>query len=208
ALLASGALVVLDEAYIEFSHQDSLVRLAAEGASLIVLRTFSKWGGLAGLRVGYGVMSRAITATFLQVKQPYGVSVPAEVAALASLEDAELLDERACVIAGERDRMAGLLRDTGWIEPAPSEANFVLCRLLRGDGAAVREALRRRGVFVRYFDGERLRRHIRISAGTPQDTDRLLEALRAVERELDAEAGAGQPLGMLAGKQAAKSEGV
>ena len=184
ALLERGALVVVDEAYVEFSHQQSLASLAAAGAPMIVLRTFSKWGGLAGLRVGYGVMPREIVATFMQVKQPYSVSVAAEVAALASLDDEALLDERACTLAGERDRMATELRATGWIEPAPSEANFLLCRLLRSDGATVRDALRRRGVFVRYFESERLERHVRISAGTPQDTERLLEALSEVGAEL------------------------
>jgi histidinol-phosphate aminotransferase len=188
ALLERGALVVVDEAYVEFSHQQSLASLAAAGAPMIVLRTFSKWGGLAGLRVGYGVMPREIAATFMQVKQPYSVSVAAEVAALASLDDEALLDERACTLAGERDRMAAELRATGWIEPAPSEANFLLCRLLRSDGPTVRDALRRRGVFVRYFEGGRLERHIRISAGTPQDTERLLEALSEVGAELGARA--------------------
>ena len=188
SLLERGALVVVDEAYIEFSHQPSLASLAAEGAPLIVLRTFSKWGGLAGLRIGYGVMPSEVAAVFMQVKQPYNVSVAAEVAALGSLADAELLDERACRLAGERDGMAEALRATGWVEPAPSEANFLLCRLLRWDGVTVRDALRRRGVFVRYFDDERLRQHLRISAGTAQDTGRLVEALAEVARELEAKA--------------------
>ena len=154
-----------------------------------MLRTFSKWGGLAGLRIGYGVMPAAIAETFMQVKQPYSVSVAAEVAALASLEDAALLDERACTLTGERDRLAEALLATGWIEPAPSEANFLLCRLLRSDGERVREALRRRGVFVRYFASERLHDHVRISAGTAADSERLLEALAEVAREM----GTGKP---------------
>lgn len=180
----SGALLVVDEAYIEFSHAESLASLAASGRPVVVLRTFSKWGGLAGLRIGYGVMPRAIAQTLMLVKQPYGVNVAAEAAALASLEDVALLDERACILAGERDRMAELLAATGWIEPTPSEANFVLCRLLRSDGAAVREALRRRGIFVRTFDHPRLTRHMRISAGRPEDTERLLAALREIEGTL------------------------
>jgi histidinol-phosphate aminotransferase len=150
----------------------------------VVLRTFSKWGGLAGLRVGYGVMPRELAATLMLVKQPYGVNVAAETAALASLEDAALLDERACRLTGERDRVAALLRETGWIEPAPSEANFILCRLLRSDGVTVREELRRRGIFVRTFDHPRLLAHMRISAGTPEDTDRLLAAIREIEAAL------------------------
>ncbi len=187
ALLERGPLLVVDEAYVEFSRHESLAPLAASAGALIVLRTFSKWGGIAGLRIGYGVMPPAVAATFMQVKQPYGVSVAAEVAGLASLEDAALLDERACAIVEQRDRMAAALRATGWVEPAPSEANFLLCRLLRSDGETVRDALRRRGVFVRYFDGERLKRHLRISTGTAEDTGRLLAALGEVERELQSQ---------------------
>ena len=200
-LLASGALIVVDEAYIEFARTtststaspgaDSLAGRAAGGAPLIVLRTFSKWAGLAGLRVGYGVMPPAICETFMHCKQPYGVNVAAEAAALASLEDAALLDERACRIVEERDRLAEELRATGWIDPAPSEANFLLCRLAFGDGAALKEALARRGVFVRVFDDERLRRHVRISIGTAEDSERLLEALADARSEIEAGATGG-----------------
>lgn len=183
-LLETGALLVVDEAYIEFSHAESLAPLAAEGAPLVVLRTFSKWAGLAGLRIGYGVMPPSMAALFLQVKQPYDINLAAEVAALASLEDRALLDERACAITGERERLEAALRATEWITPYPSEANFILCRLEGASGVDVREALRRRGVFIRYFDTERLRDHIRISIGTPEDTDRLLAALDAARAEL------------------------
>lgn len=183
-LIETGALLVVDEAYIEFSHGESLVARAASGDPFVVLRTFSKWAGLAGLRVGYGVMPEPIAATLMQVKQPYGVSVAAEAAVLASLEDAAVLDERACAITGERDRMADALRAMEWLEPTPSEANFILVRMDRGEASDVREALRRRGVFVRTFDHPRLRQHLRISAGTPEDTDRVIAALREVGDEL------------------------
>jgi histidinol-phosphate aminotransferase len=116
----------------------------------------------------------------MQVKQPYGVNVAAEAAAIASLEDAALLDERACAITGERERMVDAFRSTGWLDPAPSEANFVLVHMLHGDAVVAREALRRQGVFVRTFDHPRLQQHLRISAGTPDDTERLLTALNVV----------------------------
>ncbi|MYB41174.1 MAG: histidinol-phosphate transaminase [Chloroflexi bacterium] len=197
-LRASGAIVVIDEAYVEFasgregghSGSPSLADRAAEDgegdeAPLIVLRTFSKWAGLAGLRVGYGVMPASVASLLMQCKQPYGVSTAAEAAALASLEDAALLDERACEIAGERDRLAAELRAGGWLEPAPSQANFLLCRLAFGSGAALREALARRGVFVRFFGHERLRDHVRISVGTPKDSERLLAALSEARQEVE-----------------------
>ena len=197
-LRASGAIVVIDEAYVEFasgregghSASPSLADRAAEDgeageAPLIVLRTFSKWAGLAGLRVGYGVMPASVASLLMQCKQPYGVSTAAEAAALASLEDALLLDERACEIAGERDRLAAQLRAGGWLEPVPSQANFLLCRLAFGSGAALREALARRGVFVRFFGHERLRDHVRISVGTSEDSERLLAALSEARREAE-----------------------
>ena len=193
-LLASGALVVVDEAYAEFAgeHDPAApplpVRAAAGEAPLIVLRTFSKWAGLAGLRVGYGVMPAPIAEAFMRCKQPYGVNAAAEAAALASLGDAALLDERACAVAGERERLAAALRGLGWLEPAPSQANFLLCRIaagVPGDGAALREALARRGVFVRVFGDPRLRRHVRISAGSPADGDRLLAALDGARADLE-----------------------
>ncbi|MBM3140765.1 MAG: histidinol-phosphate transaminase [Chloroflexi bacterium] len=188
-LLETGALVVIDEAYIEFAHAESLARRAATEPALAVMRTFSKWGGLAGLRVGYGVMAPAIVDLILRAKQPYNVSIAAEVGALATLEDAAVLDDRACVLAGERERMAKALRALGWVAPWPSEANFLLCRLTRFDGRAVRDALRRRGVFVRYFETPRLRDHIRMSMGTPEQNDRVLEVFAEVERELGAAGG-------------------
>lgn len=183
-LLDGGALLVVDEAYIEFSHAESLARQAADGAPLVVLRTFSKWAGLAGLRVGYGVMPSSMAALLMQIKQPYDLNVAAEVAALASLEDRALLDERACAITGERDALAAALAATGWVHPYPSEANFILCRLDSALGVEVREGLRRRGVFIRYFDTPRLRDHIRISIGTAEDSARLLAALAELRAEL------------------------
>jgi histidinol-phosphate aminotransferase len=183
-LLDSGVLLVVDEAYIEFAHAESLAREAADGAPLVVLRTFSKWAGLAGLRVGYGVMPAAMATLLMQIKQPYDLNVAAEIAALASLEDRALLDERACTITGERDALTAALAATGWVHPYPSEANFILCRLDNAPGMDVREGLRRRGVFIRYFDTPRLRDHVRISIGTPQDSARLLAALAEMRAEI------------------------
>ena len=172
-LLDTGALLVVDEAYIEFSHATSLVARAAAGEPLVVLRTFSKWAGLAGLRVGYGVMPRRDGTLLMQIKQPYGLNVAAEVAALASLEDRALLDERACTITGERDALAEALRATGWLDPAPSEANFLLVpprwrarhRGARGAARAAASSCARSTIRA-------CSDHIRISVGTPEDTDR------------------------------------
>lgn len=183
-LLESGALLVVDEAYIEFAGAESLARRAATERGLIVLRTMSKWGGLAGLRLGYAVMNAETADLFMRAKQPYSVNVAAEAAAIASLADTAVLDERACVIAGERERVADVLAALGWIAPSPSHANFLLLRLARGGGQEVREALRRRGIFTRHFGAPRLRDYLRLTIGTPEQNERVIAAFRAIGEEL------------------------
>ncbi|MEX2446963.1 MAG: aminotransferase class I/II-fold pyridoxal phosphate-dependent enzyme, partial [Dehalococcoidia bacterium] len=183
-ILDTGALLVVDEAYIEFADTPSLATRAAEERGLIVLRTLSKWGGLAGLRVGYGVMDPATADLFMRAKQPYNVNVAAEAAAIASLDDTAVLDERARILIDERERVSAALAQLEWVTPVPSRANFMLLRLGRGDGLMVRDALRARGIFTRYFDAPRLRDHLRISVGTPEQNDRVVAAFREIGEEL------------------------
>jgi histidinol-phosphate aminotransferase len=184
-LLATGLLVVVDEAYIEFAGAaHSSVPLVASNENLVVLRTFSKWGGIAGLRAGYGVMSPVLASVLMTIKQPYNLNVAAGVAMLASLEDRALLDERACTIAGTRERLAVLLSEIGWIAPYPSEANFILCRLDGVDAVEVKDRLATRGIFVRYFDTPALRNHLRISVGLEEHNEPVVRALREIGAEL------------------------
>ena len=186
-LLNTGALVVVDEAYIEFSQTPSLARRAAAEPGLVVLRTLSKWGGLAGLRFGYGVMHPQVADLLMRTKQPYNVNAAAEAAALASYEDTAVLDARAQTLVAERERVSAALAGLGWVHPYPSEAVFVLMRLGREgqriEGKAVRDGLRRRGIFPRFFDTPRLRDHIRISVGTPEQNDRVIAAFREIGEE-------------------------
>ena len=146
--------------------------------NLVVLRTFSKWAGLAGLRAGYGIMPPALADVLRRIKQPYTPNVAAEVAMLASLKDRELLMEHARAIVQERERMSRALDALEFVDVYPSEANFLLVRLPGRTGRDVRDGLAQRGVFVRYFDTPRLQDCIRISVGLPGDTDRLVEALQ------------------------------
>jgi histidinol-phosphate aminotransferase len=180
ALLELPLLVVVDEAYVEFSG-GSYAALVAERPNLVVLRTFSKWAGLAGVRAGYGVMHPALAGTLMAIKPPYNVNVPAEVAMLASLADREALLANVAAIVAERGRLVRLLREVPYLKPWPSEANFLLCRVTRGSARLLRDRLRERGIFLRYFDRAGLRDCIRISVGRPEHTDALLAALREVE---------------------------
>lgn len=184
-LLATAWLVVVDEAYIEFAGEDrSVVPLVADHENLVVLRTFSKWAGLAGIRAGYGVMSPVLASLLMAIKQPYNLNVAAAAAVLASLADRALLMERVRRIIEERERLFAMLGDLSWVRPYPSEANFILCRL---DGVGALEAkgrLAARGIFVRHFDTPMLRNHLRISVGLPEHSERVVRALREIGAEL------------------------
>jgi histidinol-phosphate aminotransferase len=178
-LLATGKPVIVDEAYVEFAGQ-SCVGLIADHENLIVLRTLSKWAGLAGLRVGYMVAQPALIDLVLRVKQPYNLNAAAEIATLASLDDIGYLKECIASIIGERERLEGLLAALPGFEVTPSASNFVLCRL---EGVKARDAHREllnRGILVRYFDTPLLQNHLRITAGLPEQTDALLSALREI----------------------------
>jgi histidinol-phosphate aminotransferase len=179
ALLSTGLPVAVDEAYAEFSGK-SYVGLIRRHENLLVLRTLSKWSGLAGLRVGYLVASPAIVEVLLRVKQPYNVNVAGEQAALASLDDRAALMERVAAIIEERERLSRLLGALEFLEVYPSQANFLLCRLVGLDATRVHESLRRRGILVRRYRTPHLENHLRISVGRPEQTDRLLAALEEI----------------------------
>jgi histidinol-phosphate aminotransferase len=193
ALLDLPVLVVLDEAYIEFARGGgqlgaarSRIQQAPQRQNLIVLRTFSKWAGLAGLRIGYGAFPEWLLPALWKAKQPYNINVAASAAALASLEDLETLAGKVDRLRNERDRLYAALQGCAYLEPYPSEANFILCRAVGLPAAELKAALMERGIFIRYYDTPLLKDCIRISAGRPADTDAVLAALAeiAVERNL------------------------
>jgi histidinol-phosphate aminotransferase len=178
-LLRLPILVVLDEAYIEFQGR-SRIEWARDHSNLVVLRTFSKWAGLAGLRAGYGAFPDWLSARIWRIKQPYNVNAAASQAAIASLRDTDWLLANVERLRLERSRLFNALQAVEGLMPYPSEANFILCRVTAGDALELKRALEREGVLVRYFDKPGLRDCIRISVGKPQDTDTLMDALRQV----------------------------
>ena len=178
-LLDSGAIVVIDEAYSEFSGV-TLAPLVPDCSNLIVLRTFSKWAGLAGLRIGYGVFPANIASYLMKIKQPYNVNAAAQVAALESLKDIDYLRGTVELLIEERARLIDRLGEFDWLKTYPSQANFVLCSVLKGEARQVYRKLQREGIFIRYFDTSVLRDCLRISVGKPEHTDRLITALRKI----------------------------
>jgi histidinol-phosphate aminotransferase len=167
----ADVLVVVDEAYAELVRDPQAadgVALARERANVAALRTFSKAYGLAGLRVGYGVMAPPVAQALRATSIPFGVSSVAQAAALAALScEAELL-ARVDTVVAERVRVLDELRALGWQPPA-SEANFVWLPL--GDRAqAFGQACEAVGVAVRTFPGD----GVRVTVAEPEATDRVL----------------------------------
>jgi len=182
AAVPRDVLVLVDEAYLEFVRQDDAVdgvALLVDHPNVVLLRTFSKAYGLAGLRVGYAVASAELAAGIRAVTTPFGVSAVAQAAAVASLEARDELFERVERIVRERDRVLAALRDQGW--PVPdSQANFVWFPV--GDAAvAFAQAASERGLLVRPFAGD----GVRVSIGDEEANDVLLDfASQVAERFL------------------------
>jgi histidinol-phosphate aminotransferase len=173
-------LLVMDEAYIDFLEDPldlvSLVRLGTR-PNLILMRTFSKIYGLAGLRIGYGIGNPEFVAALEKIRQPFNLNLLAQVAALAALDDAEHVRKtRANNFAG-LEFFKRAFRDLK-LEYVPSFANFILVRV--GDGQRVFEAMQKQGVIVRPMGGYQLPEWVRISIGTPQENERCLNALKSV----------------------------
>jgi histidinol-phosphate aminotransferase len=181
-LLQLQVLVVVDEAYVEFCDTSgSKIADVVNHENLIVLRTFSKRAALAGLRVGYGAFPSWLVSYLWRVKQPYNVSVAAEVAACAALDNPDYLKRVKDLIITERKRLFNELQQFSFLTPFPSHSNFILTRVA-GDAMGLKEFLASQGVMVRYYSSpEQLASCIRISVGKPEQTDVLVAAIKAYE---------------------------
>ena len=176
-IIETGLPVVVDEAYYEFSGETAMPYLN-DYKNLIVLRSFSKWAGLAGLRIGYGVFPPRIAAYLMAIKIPHNVSVAAEIAVRESLNDLAYLHGNVKSIIDERSRLYARLQQFSWLKPYPSRANFIYVAVLKGSAADLHLKLQRKGILVRYFDRPLLKNSIRISVGKPEHTDALVKALK------------------------------
>lgn len=179
ALLDTGLVLAIDETYFEFSGT-SLAHLTAEYENLVVIRSFSKWAGIAGLRIGYMIGSEGMVRHLIDIKQPYNINVVAEAAAIAALKNRKPLLARAHTLVEQRKRLESALKKMPGVSFFPSDGNFLLCRFTRRTAKQAYEGLAKQGIFVRYFSHQRLQDALRISAGTPEQTDRLIAALHKV----------------------------
>jgi histidinol-phosphate aminotransferase len=175
-------LVLLDEAYVDFIEApdraaDGLATLETRPEGLVLLRTFSKIAGLAGLRVGYAIASPGVIGQLDRTREPFNVGRVAQAGAAAATHDSAHREATRRVVWAERRALAAAFAARGLSHPA-TEANFLLVRLGRSAGPVV-AALRARGVLVRDGAAVGYPEHLRISVGAPDQNDRLLAALDA-----------------------------
>jgi histidinol-phosphate aminotransferase len=174
---APRAIVVVDEAYAEFARvgTPSALTLLAGRERLVVTRTMSKAFALAGGRLGYLAADAGLTAALRLVRLPYHLSSLTQAVACAALEQADGLLATVELLKAQRDRMVAELAAMG-LDPVPSDANFVLFGGL-ADERATWQALLDRGILIRDVG---LAHHLRVTAGTPQETGAFLEAMRSL----------------------------
>ncbi|MDQ2808054.1 MAG: histidinol-phosphate transaminase [Chloroflexota bacterium] len=178
-LEAAPCPVVLDEAYAEFAGGGAL-HLLATHPHLIILRTLSKLGGLAGLRLGYALGSPAIIRTLWRVKAPYNVNAAAQVAGVAALREWPWIAERLARIQAGRDVLAAGLAAWPGLHVYPSAANFLLVRVTAGQAAAdaIYAGLRAQGILIRRYGPGPLGGCLRISVGTEAQNGRVLQEVQ------------------------------
>lgn len=176
-------LTVLDQAYFEYIDDPEYadgIEYFRQGHRVLVVRTFSKIYGLAGLRVGWGVGNSSVVAAIGKVRRAFDLNTQAQVAAVASLDDDAEVERRRRVNAEERQRVVEILERRGFACAGPAVANFVYAESGEEDARPLFEALLRAGVIVRPLEGFGAPSAIRVTVGSPEDNAALDEALGRV----------------------------
>jgi histidinol-phosphate aminotransferase len=180
AAVPANVLVVLDEAYRDFTPPDErpdVPKLLQRHGNLLVLRTFSKVYGLAGLRVGYGLGSVELIGYLKRLQLPFSVGVTAQSAAIAALADRQFVND--CVNANRQQRAEFCnALDNGGFRYVPTQANFVLLHV--GDGPKIFRSLLERGIVVRPVANYGLREWIRVSVGLPHENAAFIRELEGL----------------------------
>ncbi len=173
--LPSHVIAVLDEAYYEFlDNPPDTVGYVKRGASVVLMRTFSKIQGLAGLRIGYGLASAEIADLLQRARQPFNANAIAQVGAIAGLADTEHQAKTKAITDEGRQLIEKAFAQMG-LKYTPSSANFVLVHV--GDGGEVFKRLMKKGIIVRSMVSYHLPAYIRVSIGAPEQNARFLAEL-------------------------------
>lgn len=178
--LAKGVrgLVVVDEAYVDFA-EDNALDLVRKHENVVILRTLSKGYSLAGLRLGFAVAQPAVLGVLNKVKDSYPVDAVACAVGAAAVEDQAWKSANAEKVKASRAHLTAGLAKLGF-RVWPSQSNFLLVRPAAGDAGRIYEALKARGILVRYFQEPRLDDKMRITVGTDEQNQALVDALAEV----------------------------
>ena len=179
--LPKRVLVVLDAAYSHYTASTEYtngVEFVRKGYPILVIQTFSKIFGLAGIRVGFGIAPEGIIQSIVQVKEPFNVNTLAQVAAMAAIGDHEHVNQSSQLVKAERLRLYDSLRLLG-LGYTESMSNFILVELGL-EAKSIYERLMTKGVIVRYGQIWGLPQHVRVSVGLPADNDRFIKALQEI----------------------------
>lgn len=174
--LDTNVIVVVDEAYYEFARE-TVCDLVSEYENLVVLRSFSKWAGIAGLRAGYGIMNPIIVNHMMDIKSPFNINTAGQSAIVASLEDRHTLLKNVDIIINERDKLFSSLNNITNVKPSPSRGNYILCEFSSGQANLVFNGLVSQGIFVRKYSNPLLKDYLRISVGTPEQNLAVINSL-------------------------------
>jgi histidinol-phosphate aminotransferase len=175
-------IVVVDEAYIDFSKQKSLAPMVREYPNLVVTQTFSKAFGLAGIRLGTAIASKAIIKLLSKVKAPYNINRLTSQYALEAFDHLDRIQQNIEKICDERDRLRKKLQEIEAVNQImESDANFILFKV--NQAYEVHKTLAEQGIIVRYRGNQPLcQNSLRVSVGTPEENDKFLEALKQITR--------------------------
>ena len=171
-----GALLIVDEAYAEFSEEESAVSLIADFQHVVVVRTMSKAFAFAGTRLGYLVAHPAVVNASLIARLPYHLSSITQAAAEVALDYADLMQSEIVTLVSERSRVFEAISSIGY-KPVPSAANFILFSGFKDDASDVWQHLLDRGILIRDIG---LRGYLRVTIGTPAENDQFIAALREI----------------------------
>jgi histidinol-phosphate aminotransferase len=179
---AFQGVLLVDEAYVDFADA-SCLEIVRRLSNVVVSRTMSKSYALAGVRFGFAIAHPDVIREMAKVKDSYNCDAISIAAATAAIEDQEYARGTWGLVRAERERLTRGLESVGW-RVLPSQANFVLATVPgeRGAAARVHADLKKHGVLVRFFNLPGLDDKLRITVGTPADTDALLATLREIER--------------------------
>lgn len=178
-LLQSNKLLVVDEAYYEFAKVTQL-KLLSKYPNLIILRTFSKWAGLAGLRIGYAIMDTFLISQLMKIKLPYTINVAGESAAIAALQNLNFSESLIKKITDERQRIYRELSTISGIQVYPSYGNFLFVKIKDSRYNKLKDTFEKNKIAIRYYDSSLAPSSLRITIGKPAQNNKVLSVFRKV----------------------------